>query len=274
MKYVEVHVPYKSPNDVFRLYPFGDLHIGHINTHLGLIERTVEVIAKDRYARVIGMGDYGNAHIPGDKYFDFESLDLAHYPTPDLQYEACYKMFSKIKKKIDVLLTGNHDDGLSVRHGHNFVKDMAVPEKLDVPWAWTGAYIRYIFEHEELSWTYDVYASHGYAVEMRKQGSRVNRVLEMSSIFPHADLFLMGHVHALNSFKKTPLRMRQGGRIEEIVKYYVLTGGFLRGYVAGNPSYIERKMLEPQALGSPMISVKPHTREVIVREVFQGQVTI
>jgi len=274
MKYVEVVVPYRSPEDTFRLYPFGDLHLGHKNTHVELIERTISAIAKDRRARVIGMGDYGNAHIPGDKYFDFESLDLRRYPMPDDQYGGTFELLKEIQTKIDILLTGNHDDKLSVQHGHNYVKDLAAEEKLDVPWAWTSAYIRYMFQHEKQTWPYDVYAHHGFAVEMRREGSRINRLREMGEHFPYADLYLMGHVHALNSFKKTPLKMTGRGSIVEVVKYYVMTGGFLRGYVSGNPSYIERKMLEPQALGSPVVTIEPYTHRVTVSEVFQGQATI
>jgi len=277
MKYVEIHIPYNSRNDIFHLYPFGDLHLGHVNTHIELIKRTVAVIEKDRFARVICMGDYGNVDIPGDKFFDFNSLDLAHYPTPDLQYAGVMEQFTKIKGKIDILLTGNHDDRMAVKHGHNYVEDMA--KQLGVPWGWTGAYVRYIFKRKGSNWggntgpavwTYDVYASHGFAVEMRKSGSRVNRILEMANVFPYADLYLMGHVHTLDINRRTPLRYTKKGKIEETIKYYVLTGGFLRGYVDGNPSYIERKMLEPQALGSPIIAIKPNTHEVNAGEVFQG----
>jgi predicted phosphodiesterase len=270
MKVLKVHVPYSSRGDVINLYPLGDLHLGHINTDVELVEGTVKRIAADKHARVIGMGDYGNTDIPGDKYFDFNSLDLGHYPTPDLQYSGVERLFNKIKGKIDILLTGNHDDRMAVKHNHNFVQDIASEKKLNVPWAWSSAYIRYIFTRGRTkanAWTFDVYATHGFAVEMRKQGSRLNRLLEMTNVFPEADLYLMGHVHTLHWDKKTPLRITQELEIQECLKYYVLTGGFLRGYVDGNPSYVERKMLEPSALGSPMIAIRPYTHEVRVQEV-------
>lgn len=281
MKYLEVRVPYRSKSDIFHIYPLGDLHVGHKNTHLELINRTIDIIAKDKFAHVIGMGDYGNTEIPGDKYFDFDTLDL-NYPTPDTQYEYVRQHLNKIKDKIDILLTGNHDDRMALKHSHNSVKE-DIADRLGIPWSYTTAYIRYIFRivgknndpkdlnHSGHSWTLDVYSHHGYAMEMRKRGSKTNRVLEMANIFPHADLYLMGHLHMADALKETPLRIDAKGKITEMVKYYVLTGGFLRGYVENNPSYIERKLLPPQALGSPCIAIRPYTHQIQVNEVFQDR---
>ena len=268
MKFVQVRLPYTSRSDVFHFYPIGDTHYGHVNTDIDLIEKTFSIIEKDRMARVIGMGDYGNCDIPGDKFFDFDSLDLAHFPTPDTQYEKVTNQFRRVKEKTDVLLSGNHDDRMAVKHSHNFVKSMG--EELGVPWAWTGAYIRYLFSRgngKADCWAFDVYATHGFAVEMRSEGGKLNRLVQMRDTFPAANLYLMGHVHTIGMTRKTPLYMDKTGHIREIPQRFVLTGAFLRGYVDGNPSYVERKMLPPSALGSPLIAVKPNTHEITVHEV-------
>ncbi len=282
MKFLKIPIQYKSMSDIFHLYPLGDMHVGHKNTALELIKQTVDVIEKDKYARVIGMGDYGNTEIPGDKFFDFDTLDF-NYPTPDTQYKYVRQQFARIKDKIDVLLTGNHDDRMAMKHSHNSVKEDVADKLWDNQtdkWSYTTAYIRYIFirnptgkkgyGNEANSWTLDVFAHHGYAMEMRKRGSKTNRVMEMSNIFPHADIYLMGHLHMADALKETPLRIDSNGKIVEMVKYYILTGGFLRGYVENNPSYVERKLLPPQALGSPCIAIRPATHQIQVAEVFQG----
>ncbi len=67
----------------------------------------------------------------------------------------------------------------------------------------------------------------------------------------------MSHVHDINPDVRPFLVFDSQGNIVEMRKYYVLTGGFLRGYVKGLSTYVERGMYAPTILGSMFVEVRP-----------------
>jgi hypothetical protein len=78
----------------------------------------------------------------------------------------------------------------------------------------------------------------------------------MRNIF-EADVYAMGHVHELAFTTTQKLYVDRKLHIAEKIQYYILTGGFLRGYCPNSTSYIEKKMLRPTRLGSAKISITP-----------------
>jgi hypothetical protein len=74
--------------------------------------------------------------------------------------------------------------------------------------------------------------------------------------FPDSDIFLMGHVH-LREYRDF-IRMRRVGRqYVDQNGVAAITGGWLKGYIEGPSTYVERKALKPRAVGGLVVKVRP-----------------
>ena len=71
----------------------------------------------------------------------------------------------------------------------------------------------------------------------------------------------MGHVHQLGYTATTTLYRvhspKGGDEVKERTRLYLLTGGFIRGWVPNQSSYIERRMLKPTRVGALLLKIKP-----------------
>lgn len=257
MKVIEKEFEISSRKEsTWFLIPLGDIHLGHKNCDLDLLQSTIDFIKKTPKAIVLGMGDYCDAISPKDARFSANEID-PEYPTPDVQYKAIENLFRPIKNKIIGLLDGNHDLKHWKEHAHNYVDMLAY--NLGVPYLSIDAYIRLKFirlmnsaeEHN----TFNIYAHHGCTAS-RTKGAKINKIEDLAKIFPGLDLYLMGHVHERGeSPPRTFLYVNRALNIIHREQHFVFTGGYLRGYIDGSSSYIEEKTLEPTALGSPIIKI-------------------
>ena len=239
--------------DVFEVVFLGDLHVGSLNVEYGRLRSVIEYIACSENALWIGMGDYADAILPHpeEKRLDLEAIDR-RFLTPEDQYDFIYELFKPIAGKCIVLLTGNHDERLRKWHYHDWVKELS--EKLGVEYGGLNAYIRLTFKSDGGIRRLSIYASHGSFAGRTKTG-RLRKLMDMRLQFD-ADVYVMGHVHDID-FTTTALLKVENGRVLERIQYYVLTGGFIRGYCPGSTSYIEERMLPPTRLGSAKIIVRP-----------------
>jgi hypothetical protein len=257
MRVIKKIVDFSSKTDKYwYIVPLGDLHLGNNNCDLDLFKKSIEFIKNEKRCLWLGMGDYCDAVTAKDKRFDPKSID-PDFPTPDVQYRGIEKMLMPIKDKCIGLLDGNHDYQHWLEHGHNYVDTMAY--NLGTSYLTMDAYIRLAFRRKTAdsccSRVIDIYAHHGWSTA-RSDGAKVNRIEDLALIFPNLDLYLMGHVHLLGSSpSKYQLSVDEGMNIVQKKENFVFTGSFLKGYVDGNVSYVERKTYAPTALGSPKIKL-------------------
>jgi len=262
MRVIEKILEFKSRrNSIWQLVPLGDIHLGHPNCDLDSVQKTIDYIKKTKNCIWLGMGDYADAIQPKDWRFDFHAIDF-DFPTPDLQYREITRLFKPIKHKCIGLLDGNHDLIHWKKHAHNYVDGLAYD--LKVPYLSINAYIRLIFRRKKGNLegkktsgsVFNIYAHHGWT-GARTPGGKVNRIEDLSDIFPGLNLYLMGHVHERGSaFPRVQLFVNRNLTIKHHEMNFVFTGGFLRGYVDGKASYIEEKTYKPAALGAPLIEIK------------------
>jgi len=257
MRIIKKVIEYSSRKEgVFKLVPFGDLHFGHPNCDVDLIERTRNYILETENCFWIGMGDYCDAISPKDKRFNFHSVNLK-YATPDVQYRWVRSLFDPIKDKCIGLLDGNHDLLHWKAHAHNYVDSLAYD--LGVPYLTIDAYIRLVFkrktEDSSRSNSFNIYAHHGWTAS-RTSGGKVNRIEDLASIFPGLELYLMGHTHARGETPpKTHLFVNKNLDVVDHEMRFLFTGAFLRAYVDGHASYIEEKTYKPQPLGTSVVEI-------------------
>jgi len=253
VEFREIKHEYEKPSDRVVIVPFSDLHVGNKAADKKRIRRTADWIAE--YADYwFGGGDYCDCIVPSpnERRFDFDSLDR-ELATPDEQYRWVYDVFEPIRDKCVGLLTGNHDDVIRQRHSHNHVRELC--DRLGVPYLSYSAMLRWRFSRGEHRTKLDLYAHHGKCAA-RTKGGKINKARTLDKIFD-ATVYCMSHVHDINPDVRPFLVFDKWGNIVEERKYYVLTGGFLRGYVRGLSTYVERGMYAPTILGSMFVEVAP-----------------
>jgi hypothetical protein len=259
MRVLKKVLEYASRKDgTFYLVPLGDIHFGHPNCDVDLVEGTVDFIGETHNCLWLGMGDYADAISPKDWRFRLDSIDL-EYSSPDKQYRWIRELFAPIAEKCIGLLDGNHDLKHWKEHAHNYVDSLAYD--LKIPYLTIDSYIRLIFRRRPLnsnatgSQTVNIYAHHGWT-GARTPGGRINRILDLANIFPGLDLYLQGHVHQRGEIPpQTQLFVDGNMNLKHQEQNFVFTGSYLKGYVDGSSSYVEEKTLLPAALGSPLIQI-------------------
>jgi len=245
---VERTINYKSRNDQYLIGVLSDTHFGAQPSDKLLANKQVDWVAQYCDAVILG-GDYCEHITPKDRRFDWDTIDRG-MATVDEQYEYATQVFSKLKG-LDpiVVLDGNHDQ--SNWSTHNYVKRMAY----DIGGEYVGysGFTRLRFHRGKHRTKFDIYSHHG-KTSARTRGGKVNKVLSMDQIFD-ADIYTMSHVHTLDSVRKSHLYFDGDMNIRERETYYVLTGGFLKGYEIGVSNYVEKGMYVPTSLGGVVIGL-------------------
>ena len=107
-----------------------------------------------------------------------------------------------------------------------------------------------------------IWAHHGTGSGMVAT-SAMTRLEHVTKTF-YANVYCMGH-QTKKGVSVIPWIAARDGTTTGMNRYIVGTGGFSEGYVVGsvdawgNPagSYVEKKMLNPVALGAPLIMMRP-----------------
>ena len=248
----EFKFPYKSRTSKHIHAILSDTHIGNKGAHKDLIKRTIGWI--DEYADTwSGGGDYIDAITHGDeRRFDWETLDR-HLATPKEQVAWMADALKPIANKCLGLLRGNHEYEVERRQGYDAVDTLA--EKLGTE-AWGySAFMRFRFNRGQHRTKFDIFMHHGKSAA-RTKGGKINKLRSLDRIF-EADAYCMSHVHDVEADIRPFLTIDNQRNIVEKRKLYVLTGGFLRGYIEDVSTYVERGMYAPTTLGGVFLEFTP-----------------
>jgi len=243
---------YPSGKSVFNHAILGDTHIGNKGAHKNLVRRTVKWI--EAYADTwSGSGDYIEAITHDDeRRFDWSTLDR-ELATPKEQVAWVAEALEPIADKCLGLLRGNHEYEVERRRGFDATDRLA--EKLGTE-AWGySAFLRFRFNRGQHRTKFDVFMHHGKTAA-RTKGGKINKLRSMDRIF-EADVYCMAHVHDVEADVRPFLTVDQKLNIVEKRLLYVLTGGFLRGYVENMSTYVERGMYAPTTLGAIFLQFTP-----------------
>lgn len=255
-------IEYESKEDGWiNLVGLGDIHLGPVNFDEDLLLKTVDYILENE-TLWIGMGDYCDAITTKDKRHDQHATDY-RYDTPDKQYRKIAEILKPIQKTCLGLLDGNHELIHWVHRNHNYTDGLAYA--LNVPYLTIDAFIRLVFKRNSGKTpkrrAFDIYAHHGWT-NARTMGYKINRIQDLSSIFPGLPLYLMGHTHLKGPIP--PIIQLYVPRKMKVVHRevrHVFTGSFLKGYQPARDrkrkfsSYVEQKGYQPLSLGAPLIRI-------------------
>ncbi len=252
-----------------RIYPIGDIHLGSIHCDEDGIEKEIETISRDKNAYIIGMGDYADSILKNDPRFDIEGLPgwLKKGNIMESERERVVKLFKPVKNKILTLLTGNHEEEIHIRFQDDITRNIC--KDLSVPYGGYSCFVVLKFERAGSNETHRVviHAWHG-AGSSQTEGARLMRLVRLVNDI-QADIYLMGHLHAMT--QHTPDRLTfQNGKVKSVRLAATITGSWLKAYTQPEkgqelpPSYAEKKGYKPSRIGCPVIHIRPELKEFTI----------
>jgi hypothetical protein len=262
MEVVDFYIKHHRP-DILNIYPIGDIHAGSVSCAENDIRTQITKILNDPLGYIVGMGDYADCIIKDDKRF--QTNGLAKWVESDnivpSQMDFVYNLLAPVKDKIICLLTGNHEETIHDKYQFNFTLELC--RKLNVRYAGYQCFINLHTHRGQDSdrHGYRIHAWHGDGAA-QTEGARMMRLIRLVNDI-EADIYLMGHLHAVT--KHTPDRLvYRNGKVKSERLLAVMTGSWLKGYTQSpdiehplSPSYIEKKGYKPSRLGCPVIHICP-----------------
>lgn len=232
-----------NTRDDIRIYPIGDLHIGHVNCDFDFIKYYINMISQTNKNsnRVLLMGDLLDCGLK-------DSIGASVYEnvlTPQGQIDTLVELLKPIANRIDGYVQGNHENRIYKNTGIDVCK--TVCDILNIPYLKYSGVVTYSIARESNKKAYNINMFHGRAgggVEnaLRKCKEMANKV--------NSDIYLMGHCHhkayTTRCFKQIDSR---NGKIVDTVQYFILTGHALNY----DDSYADQANLEISNKGFPII---------------------
>jgi hypothetical protein len=258
---------YKT-GDIFTLRPFGDVHRDSPTFSKDTWNKFLETSKKLKNPLFYGVGDYfdsystseriiiGNPGIHESTRKNWETM--AREKVEDFASEIGF-----MKGNLIGLMGGNH----YISFADGTTSDQYLAHLLGTRYLGVSCLARMSFQSRTNhggGCCIDIFSHHGKGAGTTTTG-RMNAVEKMTQICD-ADIYLMGHNHARGVL---PLGERLGADINAQGMYLKArkmfigrTGGFLRGYVENESSYITDSCMVPTSLGWIDFTLEPiRTRE-------------
>ena len=248
------YIEYKRP-DKFYLYCIGDIHIGSLHCAEHDLQRKITEIKDKKNAYWIGMGDYFDAILKDDKRFDIGGL--ADWVKKDNILEGQRKrlkeLLSPIADKCICMLTGNHEESIHLHKQDDITQNLC--DDLKVKYGGYSCFVSLRFSRAGCRRAYIIHAWHGSGAA-QTDGARLNRLTRLVNDI-QADVYLMGHLHAMTTHTPDRLVFRNG-KIKSVKLAATITGSWLKAYTQNQPtSYAERSGYKPSRIGCPCVVFDP-----------------
>lgn len=239
-------------------------------------------------AYFIGMGDYIDSFSPSNRQ---RLRGAALYDTALKGIDGMAQ--NLVEELLEEALAPSRGRWLGLLEGHHFhefrdgeTSDQYLSRALDAPFLGTSAYVRLVFRRGKSGTARGrvlIWAHHG-AGGGTLQGAPLNKLEHIVKSF-EADIYLMGHQTkkpAVALDRVEPVFSGNGEpRLIHRTKLLVGTGGFMKGYVEGarqgsipRGGYVEQKMLNPTALGGPLIRIRPRWKQTGDGEVWLPDLSV
>jgi len=257
MKIIDKTITLQDKNLPLKLIPLHDIHIGSTTALRSQFESLCRRIKSEPNTYVIGLGDYAECIIVGDKRYDAESIDpiffnrLDDLPMEQIRY--LKDILHPIKDRIIMLSPGNHEDSFRRKHNIDLLYDLCL--YLDVPKGHYMNYIRLKFSKEQyhssgiIIWTH-----HGW-FGSRKRGGKVNNIEDIARGY-EADIYIVGHSHDKFSTSNAYASL-SGDSLIINDKVFCNAGSLSQSINLESSGYAERKGYFPTNTGIVEIEITP-----------------
>ncbi len=263
MEVITKEIEYKRP-DVYSIYPFGDPHLGARESAENILSREIKKCADlGRFGLALGIGDWCDCITHNDKRFSMNGLAdwVEKSNIVDSQRRRAQEIFRPITEQGQWLGigTGNHEEMIHAFHDNDIIRNIC--RDMNTPYA--GYQTFYILKFKRagrFTHTVVIHSWHG-AGAAQTEGARLARLVRLVNDI-EADIYLMGHLHAITSH--TPDRLKVvNGRIRSVRLAATITGSWLKTYNQPDkdeildPTYGEQKGYKPSRIGCPIIRITP-----------------
>jgi len=267
MEAIVYRILYQSRKDLFKIFPLGDIHSGTIYCAEEKIKKQVKAIADDPFARWIGMGDYADLIIKGDKRFEHHLIPDWVKPDniPQCQFRWLRDLLMPIRDKCIGLIEGNHEAGFRKEHSFDMIANLCDSEDgLGVTYLGYSCLVKFIFVRQLHDvHTFKAHFTHGSGCPATEGGKMMNLKKSLDDF--EGDIYATGHIHDIKITEKPMLGMT-GSDPPVIVnknRCGAVTGSWFQTYMQGSkPSYGEMKRYSPTPIGCPVFVIDP-TRELV-----------
>lgn len=227
------------------IHVFGDLHIGSTKFDKKELEKRIEYVKEDEYARVILLGDLINNSTKtsvGDVY--------AEQLTPMEQIKIAKGFFEPIKDKIICIVSGNHEarsyktDGIDLTYF--LASELGVVDKYD---SVSGCIIvRWGNLSKSKSNVTTIYCTHGTGNGGKTTGGKANGLSKRGQII-NADIIITGHTHQPIVFAESSFEIdERHNNIKKKEQLFVNCGSSL-----GYEEYAETYGMKPSSNRQPIV---------------------
>ena len=263
MEVIFKEIQYNRP-DVFYLYPFFDAHLGAIESAEKQLNHKVKECAnRGKYGLALGGGDWCDCITSKDKRWRTNGIAdwVEKRNIADSQRRRAKEIFNPLKEEGQLICvgTGNHEEEIHRMHDDDITRNIC--RDLGVPYAGYQAFIVLKFVRAGKNTHHLVIHSWHGTGAAQTEGARLMRLVRLVNDI-EADIYLMGHLHAMTSH--TPDRLVQrDGRVRSVKLAATICGSWLKTYAQPHegeildPSYGEEKGYKPSRIGMPIIRITP-----------------
>ncbi len=259
----EKKIKYKY-GQIIKILPIFDIHFGNIACDKEALKKDLSVVDENTY--IIGGGDWLDMVIVADRKRYRKSVDDSIPQEDDIvdqQIDEMYNIVIPYKSQIIGLMTGNHEDNITVRCNTNPIKRLC--KLLNTTFLSYSSLIRMsLSENGARGRTVIIRTHHGWGGGSRTMGADITKYSRDASSWD-ADIFLYGHVHKRQN-DRVPRLGLSGLQLISKPKIMVICGTYLKTFLKGDsPSYSEKEGYPPTEIGAPSIIIKPNKTWVDIR---------
>lgn len=254
---------FKLPLKPIYLMPIGDIQGGTDASDLDLLAENV-ARGMDNDAYFIGMGDYIDMGSPSNrKAWKASSFYDSIYTTMDEAVRAKEREIEKIlaptRGRWFGMLSGHH----YWRYDTGATTDTNMCEAMQTIHLGDCAMVALRFQDSNKHAISCVIWAHHGAGSGTTMASPLNK-LEKVIEWAEADIYLMGHQHKRVAANVPRFYVTAKNTLLAKERLVVCTGSYLKAYMQGSKSegkaggtYVEKAMMRPVTLGSPLIKISP-----------------
>lgn len=264
-----------TPGEKFRLWGLGDFHAGAPDFAEDALKRHIRLIREDRFARWIGMGDYGElidhrdprwASMPMVRRYRDAMYEEGGIPSETVAHVT--ELLQPIAGKCIGFLSGNHETKVYKHHDRDIVSEIAADLSISHLLLGYSGFVRWKFRRSSSKSTgaqfvLIIHAHHGHQGG-RRPGAKINQAQIEKSQYPSAHIIMRGHghdrvAHIYDSLEPGTRNVRPSPWA------FVMTGTYKVGNVdhqhpagARGVTYEDHRGHAPKhRLGPPVITVTP-----------------
>jgi len=256
-----VHIKVPSKKDEFTFYNLSDIHLGNKACAKNQLQRDIDKIKRDKYARWFATGDLGEYISTRDRRMDYSCLDKTIFDTDNLTKtgktlkDALAKLLMPIADKCLGLGIGNHEWSYEQEHDQSDLH-ISLCNELGVRHLGYTAFLDTVFDFFGKKQVIRHFLSHGKGAA-QSDGGKINTLVGYLNSFD-ANIYWVGHLHDQLAKKKVVVCANERcTHLKDKIKLGVMSGSYFRTYAMGTTTYAERKGYAPTFLGCSVVKIRP-----------------